>query len=514
MALTCAPQAESDADVGDRATDALRITAPEVRAKVIGEGANLGLTQRSRIEYAAAGGRLNTDFIDNSAGVNSSDQEVNIKIAFAPALQSGRLDVAARNAILATMTDDVAAACLRNNYQQSLALSLAERRSLAETGFLARLMRDLEKRGLLDRRLEFLPSDTTLRERQKANRPLTRPELAVLLSYSKIALTEDLLASRVPDEPRLEQWLIDYFPRRLRSEFGEDLKIHRLRREIIATALTNALVNRGGPALAVRLADETGRSTADVAKAYLAVRYVFSPHDLASRIDALDGRIDGGVQLDMHLAVQELVQRQTLWFLKNGRALDDLDQTIARHSAGAGELSAVLDTLLSPERKARIEQLTAALTSKGVSEDLARDIVRLELIGLAPEITEIAEECGRTITDTARAFYDIGDTFGLADIAADARTLAPSDYDDRLAMAQASSQILAAQHVFTRDHLRTASTLSDAKNSDAKSWLATKGPRLERACAALRAMTVNGTMSVSRLTVAAGQLRDLADEMH
>ena len=498
--------AETDLDVGDRANDAIRITAADVRAKVIAEGANLGLTQRGRIEFATRGGRLNTDFIDNSAGVNSSDQEVNIKIAFGPAIQSKRLDVAGRNAILTTMTDEVAAACLRNNYQQSLALSLAERRSAAESGYLARLMRELEGRGLLDRGIEQLPSDSALIERQRAGRPLTRPELAVLLSYSKIALTEDLLASKVPDEPLLERWLLDYFPARMRTEFPADLKQHRLRREIIATALTNAVVNRGGPALAVRLADETGRSTADAAKAYLAVRYVFGPPELATRIDALDGIIDGAVQLDMHQAVQDLVQRQTLWFLKNGAALDDLAGTIARHTTGVKELGGTLDSLLSTERKARIERLATALTAKSVPADLARDIARLELIALAPEITEIAQETGRSTAQAAQAFFAIGDAFKLAELAAKTQTLAPSDYFDRLALAAASNQILAAQHVFTRDALRAAPD----KAPDVAAWLAAKGPRLARAQAALAQIATDGALTVSRLTVAAGQLRDLA----
>jgi glutamate dehydrogenase len=390
-------------------------------------------------------------------------------------------------------------------------LSLTERRSAADTGYLALLMRDLERRGLLDRGIECLPSDSTLLERQKAGRPLTRPELAVLLSYSKIALTDDLLASKVPDEPLLERWLLDYFPTRMRTELTDDLKQHRLRREIIATALTNALVNRGGPALAVRLADETGRSTAEAAQAYLAVRYIFNPPELATRIDALDGKIDGAVQLDMHQSIQDLVQRQTHWFLRNGRALDDLNGTIARHSSGVKELGETLDTLLSPERKARIERLSAHLAGKGVPNDLARDIARLELLALAPEITEIAQETGRSTAQAAKAFFAIGDAFKLAELAAKTATLAPQDYYDRLALAEASNQILAAQHDFTRDVLRANSDQSVPDQSvNVATWIVSKGPRLERARTSLAQIATDGALTVSRLTVAAGQLRDLA----
>ena len=205
--------AETEADAGDRANDALRVTGAELRAKVVGEGANLGMTQRGRIEFAARGGRLNTDFIDNSAGVNTSDQEVNIKIALGPAVRTGRLTTNARNALLTEMTEDVAAASLRNNYQQSLALSLAERRSVRDLPDYPLLMRALEARGLLDRPLEALPSDEDLLERARAGRGLKRPELAVLLSYSKIALSEDLLDSSVPDEPLLESLAFLLLPR-------------------------------------------------------------------------------------------------------------------------------------------------------------------------------------------------------------------------------------------------------------------------------------------------------------
>ena len=287
---------ERDEDVGDRANDALRMTAAEINAKVIGEGANLGVTQRARIEFAQRGGRINTDFIDNSAGVNTSDQEVNIKIALQPAVRAGRLAAAARRTLLAEMADDVAAASLRNNYQQSLALSLAERRSARDVPDYALLMRSLEARGLLDRGLEALPSEMELQERHRAGRGLTRPELAVLLSYAKIALQHDILDTRVPDDPQLESWLTGYFPTLLRERYREAILAHSLRREIVALGLTNAVVNRGGPGMAMRLAGETGRSTADVGLAFMATREVFDLPRVWQRIDALDGSADGPAQ--------------------------------------------------------------------------------------------------------------------------------------------------------------------------------------------------------------------------
>ncbi|MGI9413572.1 MAG: NAD-glutamate dehydrogenase, partial [Hyphomicrobiales bacterium] len=259
---------ETDDDAGDRANDAVRITAKELRVKVIGEGANLGLTQRSRIEFALNGGRVNTDAVDNSAGVNSSDVEVNIKITLGAAEAAGKLTRPARNKLLAEMTDEVAALCLRNNYVQTLALTLIETRGLAEIGFQSRLMRKLEHAGELDRAIEFLPDEADMVEREAQSSPLTRPELSVLLAYAKITLFDRLLASKVPDDPYLESDLMRYFPTRLQDKYPDEIRGHRLRREIIATMLANSMINRGGASFINRIIDETGADEAAIATAY------------------------------------------------------------------------------------------------------------------------------------------------------------------------------------------------------------------------------------------------------
>ncbi|MGE0627877.1 MAG: NAD-glutamate dehydrogenase, partial [Hyphomicrobiaceae bacterium] len=261
---------ETDEQVNDRANDGIRIAASELGSRVIGEGANLGITQRGRIEAALGGIRLNADFIDNSAGVNTSDQEVNIKIALEPAVRDGRLDQAARNALLADMTEDVAAAVLNNNVQQSLALSLAERRGARDLAWQSRLVKHLEDRGLIERKLEALPSEAEFAERSEKGLGLTRPELAVILSWTKIALDADLLASDVPDEPGCQHLLLEYFPVAVREAYADEIAGHRLRREIIATRITNSMINRGGPAFAVRLSEETGRPISDIAHAFMA----------------------------------------------------------------------------------------------------------------------------------------------------------------------------------------------------------------------------------------------------
>ena len=238
---------------------------------MIGEGANLGVTQRGRIEAAQKGVKLNTDAIDNSAGVNTSDVEVNIKIALARPEREGRLSPADRNSLLAAMTDEVGVLVLRNNYLQTLALSLAERKGVAETGFLTRLMQSLEQRGLLSRAVEFLPDDAALAERTRRGQALTRPELAVLLAYAKLTLYDDLLVTSVPDDPYLARELSQYFPREVQEQFPDAVELHRLRREIIATSLANAVINRGGPACIVRLIDETDADISTIVMAYVAV---------------------------------------------------------------------------------------------------------------------------------------------------------------------------------------------------------------------------------------------------
>jgi glutamate dehydrogenase len=496
---------ESDAEVGDRANDALRLTAAQVNARVVGEGANLGVTQRGRIELAARGVRLNTDFIDNSAGVNTSDQEVNIKIALAPAVRAGKLSQVARNKLLAEMTEDVAAASLHNNYQQSLSLSLAERTSARELADYSLLMRALEARGLLDRRLEALPSDLEMQERARTGRGLTRPELAVLMSFAKIALQHDLLESPVPDAPEVEQWLARYFPAALRERFAADIARHSLRREIIALGLTNAIVNRGGPATAVRLAEETARSAADVAYAYLAAREVFALPELWQRIDALDGRIEGAVQLGLYETTRELLGGQTLWLLRNGKASSDLAGTIGRYRAGVAELRAALPGVLPDRLRARLDGEVRRLTAAAVPSDVAADMAVLDVLALAPPITEIAAETGTQIAISARAYLAVGEHLGIAELAGRAASLVTPDYYDRVAVAQALAQMSAAQATFARDVLRSGHA------DTPQAWVERQGAQLARIRSVLAAIAGDQVLTVSRLLVAAGQLGDLAE---
>src|SRR5262249_9467556 len=280
----------------------------------IGEGAMLGMTQRGRIEASLPGSQPTTDAIDNSAGVNTSDVEVNIKIALGGPVRDGRLSPEKRNALLAEMTEDVAALVLRNNYLQTLALSLAERRGLDDLGFEQRLMHMLEQHGHLDRAVEFLPDDMEIAERHRRGVALTRPELAVLLAYAKLTLKDELVDSTVPDDPYLGRELGRYFPKPVSERFPDEVERHRLRRNIIATQLANSMINRGGPSFVVRIADQTGATPVGIAAAFAAVRDSFAMTALNGEIDALDNKVSGAVQVELYAAVQDLLLDRIVWF--------------------------------------------------------------------------------------------------------------------------------------------------------------------------------------------------------
>ena len=425
---------ESDAEVGDRVNDAIRITGAQVRAKVIGEGANLGVTQRGRIEAARAGVRLNTDAIDNSAGVNTSDVEVNVKIALASAIRENRLSIEARNALLREMTDDVAALVLRNNYQQTLALSLAEGRRAEDVPFAQSFMHMLEAEGRLDRSVEFLPSDEILDERAKRGDGLTRPELAVLLAYAKLALDDQIRASDVPDDPYFEVELTGYFPVAMRERFASDIAAHRLRREIIATQLSNAVINRAGPTVAARLASGSGFDPALMTRAYAAVRDSFGLHDLDTAIDALDGKIAGAMQLSLYRTVQDMALSQLAWFMRNAQlASGSLTEAIAVFKTGIGAVAASLDQCLRPGAALSRAALAEELVSTGIPRQLSRSIADLAALSSAPDIVLIAGITGKPVRAVAIAHFGSDDVLRIGALIAAAAHIPLADAYDRLA---------------------------------------------------------------------------------
>jgi glutamate dehydrogenase len=499
---------ETDAEVGDRANDAIRITGAQVRAKVIGEGANLGVTQRGRIEAAQRGIRLNTDAIDNSAGVNTSDVEVNIKIALATPQRDGRLDDATRNALLPEMTDDVAALVLRNNYLQSLALSLAERRATADIGLAQRLMESLEQEGRLDRAVEFLPDTAALGERARRGEGLTRPELAVLLAYAKLALHDDVLDSRVPDDPYLGRELARYFPALLRERFPDAIASHRLRRDIIATQLANAIINRGGPAIVPRLADETGADAATIAAAYAATRDSFGLSELNAGIDALDDRVPGALQLDLYAALQDLLLDRMVWFIRNVELTGGtLDAVVARYRAGIVEVEQGLDHTL-PAGAAEMRMTRAAtLTAQGVPPDLARRLSALGHVAAGTDIVLVAGRTGRPAAEIAAVHFAVDDTFRLRAILDAGRGVAVADHFDRMALHRAIDEIADAHRRLTAQAVATGGNGSAA----IEMWCAGRAGPVKRIRETVESIVGPG-LTLSKLMVAAGLLADLARE--
>ena len=500
---------ESDEAAGDRANDAIRITGADLRVKVVGEGANLGMTQRGRIEAAMRGIRLNTDAIDNSAGVNTSDVEVNIKVALSPLLRSGALTIEARNALLVEMTDEVARLVLRNNYQQTLALSLAQRRGLEDLGFQQRLMQTLETRGELDRAVEFLPDELALAERRKRNVPLTRPELSVLLAYAKLSLYAELLASNVPDDPYLGRELERYFPKEMSERYDEALHKHRLRREIIATQLTNSMINRGGATLIVRIADQTGAAPPAIAAAFAAVRQSYEMIALNSEIDALDNKVSGKTQLDLYAAVQDLLLDRLVWFLRNVDLKQGLETIVAHYREGIRQVAAALDTALPKPAKAARDARAEAFAKDGVAAELALRLANLPLLKAATDIVFVADRAKKPVAEVTATYFATEAFFQLDRVASAVPGIVVSDYFDRLALDRALDSIGDAERRLTAAMVGNGQGIGLAGAGAVDEWVKPRQAEVERIRAAIHEIAASG-LTLSKLSVAASLLGDLA----
>jgi glutamate dehydrogenase len=446
---------ESNSDVGDRSNDAVRIDANELNCKVVGEGGNLGLSQLGRIEYARRGGRLNTDFIDNSAGVNCSDVEVNIKILLNGAMRAGEITRAARDRLLVQMTDEVAALVLRNNYLQGQAISTSQfqaRERLSENAF---VIRALERAGDLNRALEFLPSEEEIAERRKAGEGLTRPELALLLSYGKIWLYGALIRSNVPEDRYLSAELVRYFPAPLRERFGARLKRHRLRREIIATAITNSLINRMGPVFPVRAQDDTGADPAAIARAYTIAREVFAVRDVWAQIEALDNRIPASVQYAAMARTTTLLGHMSYWLLEQQRGELDIERAVRRYAGPVAELAHELESTLSASARARMSEERSRLIEQRVPEHLATRIVSLETMHCALDLADIARAARVKIGYAARAYFDVGERIGLTWIKEQIESLPVEGHWQAVARNTLRDNLYALQRQISADVLRS-----------------------------------------------------------
>jgi glutamate dehydrogenase len=404
---------ETHADAGDLANNPLRVNGNELRCKVVGEGGNLGLTQKGRIEFAMAGGRINTDFIDNSAGVDTSDHEVNIKILLDKAIRYGQLDADSRNALLTGMTDEVGDLVLRSNYLQTQAISMMERLSVPRMGAKQHFIAVLENDGILNRELEHLPDNEELTERRSHGEPLTRPELSVLLSYSKIMLYQQLLASDVPEDSYLSGELIRYFPEPLQKRFRDQMPAHRLKREIIATQVTNSLVNRMGASFTLRMQEDTGATPADVAKAYTIAREVFDGRKFWSQVESLDNRVASELQISAILSMWNLLRQATRWLLNlPGHGLD-IQFMVDRLAPGLAKLAVSMGHTMAPDESEKVEQQMQPYLKGGFPKKLAFWIAMQESLFPALDVVETAARRKSNVERVGRVFFGLGEIMGL-----------------------------------------------------------------------------------------------------
>jgi glutamate dehydrogenase len=499
---------EPNAEVGDRTNDVVRINGKELRAKVVGEGGNLGLTQRGRVEYALHHGRLNTDFIDNSAGVNTSDVEVNIKILLNPLVHEGRLKRAERNRLLVRMTNEVAALVLRNNYLQSQAISTMELQSTARLPEFQHLIRLLERSGELNRALEFLPTDEELTERRKRGVGLTRPELAILLAYSKIWLNTHLLASDVPEDPYLSNELERYFPTPIQERFPRAIGHHRLRREIIATATTNSLVNRMGPTFVTRAQEDTGAEAAQIARAYTAAREIFAMRQVWEHIEALDNKVTANLQYEASFQTSRLLRHATYWLLASRARLQVAD-AVTEFRTGVRRLESEIHEVLTGTELARFEESRKRFAAGGLPAALAVRIASLEPLNAALDIVEISSANRVSVSETARVYFEVGTRIGFDWLRARIEKLTVEGPWQAIARTGLRDSALRVQRRLTERVLACKGTGS--AEARVSTWVGAAGKDLAHWQHTLADMRAAGAGDFATLTVGVEAVRKLAN---
>ncbi|MFN3232989.1 MAG: NAD-glutamate dehydrogenase [Alphaproteobacteria bacterium] len=488
---------ETHQDVGDRANDALRVDGAELNVKVVGEGGNLGLTQRGRIEFALKGGLINTDAVDNSGGVDCSDHEVNIKILLGDVVDAGDMTLKQRNALLEDMTGDVAELVLDTNYRQTETLSTTCARAPSLLDAQARFMRRLEQEGVLNRDVEFLPGDDEIADRANQDKGLTRPELAVLLAYAKNSLYDRLMRSDVPDDSWINKQLVTYFPQQLQKRFTSQARSHRLHRELAATMVANEIINRAGITYVTRVAEESGATVDQIATAYIIAREVMGLKPIWDQIDALDNKVDAAVQTDMFLEAKELLHRKATWFLTHLEQPLDIAVTIQRFEPGTRAL-AESPSLRQQANQNGVAKQAAKLMSAEVPEELAWTVANLAPLSSACDILLLAENCDSDLDDVASTYFRVGDLVGFDWLRAAGEDVPTVEHWDRLAVNSIVEDLYDQQRELAAQALVKGS--ADAWRESHKAALT----RVNQLVAELRS---SGTLSVSKLGYVARQLR-------
>jgi glutamate dehydrogenase len=510
-------QAETDADVGDRANDAVRVDGGELRCQVVGEGGNLGLTQPGRIEYALSGGpdhgggRINTDAIDNVAGVNCSDHEVNIKIMLGGLTAAGRMTDAQRNQLLVEMTDAVAGRVLYGSYTQTQAMSLAVSQSVSMVDVHARLIRRLEKGVGLNRELEYLPSEKTIAARRVQRKGLMAPELATLMAYCKIYLYEQLLESDLPEDPYLAHDLERYFPAPLPDRYPEQVRGHRLRRELIATIVSNQLVDRAGTTFAFRLAEETGASTPHLARAYAVAREVFEMWEFWIAVEQLDGQIEAGTQLSMLNEGRRLVERATRWLVRSSvRTAIDVAATTSRFRPGARILADALPDVLEGLDRDAFGVRLAELRTAGVPPELASRVASMQALLSVFDIVEDGTSTGSPQPVVMATYFGIGSRLGLDWLRDRILELPRADRWQALARAALRDDLYRLHRSLTRDVLAGSSGAGSEPAIGA--WMQRNAVAVKRSQSVLADVKASQAYDTTTLPVALRELKNLVQE--
>ena len=499
---------ESHADVGDRANDVVRVNGDELRCRIVGEGGNLGFTQLGRIEFAAGGGRVNTDAIDNSGGVDCSDHEVNIKILLNEVVSGGDMTGKQRDRLLSEMTDEVAALVLRNNYLQTQALSVAASQASSMLEVHSRLIRRLERDGALDRSIEFLPGADEIAERLAAHGGLFTPELSVLIAYVKIGLFQSLLASTLPDEPFVANELRAYFPSPLRERHAGLMPDHRLAREIVGTLVANEMVNRGGITFAFRLGEETGADDADIARAYLVAREVYGMNGTWDAIEALDNVVGAEVQVSMLRETRKLVERAARWLLRNRPRPLDVDRDIGHFAAGAAALRHGLRDLVADPSRAAIDSAAGRLVECGVPDTLALEVASGNDLFSALDVVEVAKGAGISVEEAASVYFTLGEKLDLRWLRDEIAALPRENRWQALSRAALRDDLYAQLSALTSDALRLdVGEATPAGRIDA--WLEQNRIPVARCRQILGDLESAGRTDFTMLSVAMGEIRAL-----
>ncbi|MGQ4388098.1 NAD-glutamate dehydrogenase [Streptomyces sp. SAS_270] len=499
---------ETHADVGDKANDAIRVDGADLGVKVVGEGGNLGLTQLGRIEFAMQGGKINTDAIDNSAGVDTSDHEVNIKILLNAVVADGDMTVKQRNKVLAEMTDEVGGLVLRNNYAQNVAIANA----LAQSGSMLhaqqRFMRHLVREGHLDRALEFLPTDRQIRERLNSGQGLTGPETAVLLAYTKITVADELLATSLPDDPYLQGLLHAYFPTAVRDRLREQVDAHALRREIVTTVLVNDTVNTGGTSFLHRLREETGASLEEIVRAQTAARAIFNSSAVWDAVEALDNVVDAAVQTRIRLHSRRLVERGTRWLLNNRPQPLELSGTITFFKDRVEQVWAELPKLLRGADLEWYQQIYDELTGAGVPDELATRVAGFSSAFPTLDIVAVADRVDKEPMAVAEVYYDLADRLRITQLMDRIIELPRSDRWQSMARASIREDLYAAHAALTSDVLAVGNGTSTPEQRF-KAWEEKNAAILGRARTTLEEIQSSDSFDLANLSVAMRTMRTL-----